>query len=189
MNHLFVTLPPGFETRMKILHSVDAPIADITVGDICEKASISRQTFYKYFDSKYDISFWYVLFCDELTLTEVGRTQSWQDGLFGFFSLLRKEHGFFQYSARNGYPESSDRANRHRSAILKESLTNYRKVEISDDLVFYIEAFASLFNDCVGDWFRSEMHRSPEDMTRLIKNCVPRPLYEALDIETTEQNI
>jgi len=171
---------------MKILHSIDTPINDITVSNICEKAGISRQTFYKYFDSKYDISFWYVLFCDELTLTEIGRTQSWHDGLRGFFKLLRREKDFYQYSAHKAYTEGADRADRHRSCVLKETLVDFRHLDLTEDLEFYVKAFAELFNTCVGDWFKSEMKISPEDMARMIANCVPRPLYEALDIETVD---
>lgn len=188
MNHLFVVLPPGFETRMKILHAIDAPIKEMTVGDICEKAEISRQTFYKYFDSKFDISFWYVLFCDKLTLTEVGRTQSWHDGLLGFFTLLKREQKFFRYSVRNGYPESSERANRHRKTTLCQSIVEYRDARLTEELEFYVDTFSELLSKCVGDWFRNEMDRSPQEMTLLIENSVPRPLHSVLVIETVKQS-
>lgn len=46
---------PDLSTKMKILHAVSKSLDQITVGEICRNAGISRQTFYRHFESKYDI--------------------------------------------------------------------------------------------------------------------------------------
>ena len=54
---------PELRTKMKILHAVDKSLDRITIAEICENAGISRQTFYRHFQSKYDIPWWHSIFC------------------------------------------------------------------------------------------------------------------------------
>ena len=42
---------PELRTKMKILHAVDKSLDRITIAEICENAGISRQTFYRHFQS------------------------------------------------------------------------------------------------------------------------------------------
>lgn len=53
---------PELRTKMKILHAVNKSLDKITIAEICENAGISRQTFYRHFESKYDIPWWYSIF-------------------------------------------------------------------------------------------------------------------------------
>lgn len=46
---------PDLSTKMRILHAVNKSLDQITVSEICRNAGISRQTFYRHFESKYDI--------------------------------------------------------------------------------------------------------------------------------------
>ncbi|MDR0500408.1 MAG: TetR/AcrR family transcriptional regulator [Coriobacteriales bacterium] len=181
MNTKFIELPEGYKQRMRILHAVNAPIKTLTVSDICAACSISRQTFYKYFDSKYDISYWYVYYCDSVTLTEIGRSLTWHDGVLGFFTLLRREQTFFSFSVENGLPDHNlQPANIHRQDILTETLRDYRHIQITAELTFYIRTFADLFDRSIQSWFSSGMKLTPEEFAAYITNCVPKPLYEAL---------
>ena len=71
---------PELSTKMKILHAVDKSLDQITVAEICRNAGISRQTFYRHFESKYDIPWWYSIFCRQFYLNEIGRTIDWRTG-------------------------------------------------------------------------------------------------------------
>ena len=46
---------PDIRTKMKILHGVNKSLDQITISEICANAGVSRQTFYRHFESKYDI--------------------------------------------------------------------------------------------------------------------------------------
>ncbi|WP_371298236.1 TetR/AcrR family transcriptional regulator [Paraeggerthella sp.] len=48
---------------------------------MCENAGISRQTFYRHFQSKYDIPWWHSIFCRQFYLNEIGRTVDWKTGV------------------------------------------------------------------------------------------------------------
>lgn len=67
---------PDLKMKMNILHSVDRSLDCMTVSEICKKANISRQTFYRHFRSKYDIPWWFSIFCRQFYLNEIGRTIS-----------------------------------------------------------------------------------------------------------------
>lgn len=63
---------PDLSIKMKILHAVNKSLDQITVAEICRNAGISRQTFYRHFESKYDIPWWYSIFCRQFYLNEIG---------------------------------------------------------------------------------------------------------------------
>ena len=45
MSHGYIFLPKGTMTKFRILHSIDGPIDDLTVGQICETSGKSRQAY------------------------------------------------------------------------------------------------------------------------------------------------
>ena len=61
---------PDLKTKMRILHAVDRSLDCMTISEICKKANISRQTFYRHFRSKYDIPWWFCIFCRQFYLNE-----------------------------------------------------------------------------------------------------------------------
>lgn len=79
---------PDLSTKMKILHAVNKSLDQITVSEICRNAGISRQTFYRHFESKYDIPWWYSIFCRQFYLNEIGRTIDWKTGYYHHLRLI-----------------------------------------------------------------------------------------------------
>ena len=84
---------PELRTKMKILHAVDKSLDRITIAEICENAGISRQTFYRHFQSKYDIPWWHSIFCRQFYLNEIGRTIDWKTGYYHHLRLIAQELG------------------------------------------------------------------------------------------------
>lgn len=78
---------PDICTKMKIMHAVDKSLDRVTISEICEKAGISRQTFYRHFKSKYDIPWWFSIFCCQFYLNEIGRTIDCVRGITITFAL------------------------------------------------------------------------------------------------------
>ena len=79
---------PDLSIKMKILHAVNKSLDQITVAEICRNAGISRQTFYRHFESKYDIPWWYSIFCRQFYLNEIGRTIDWKTGYYHHLRLI-----------------------------------------------------------------------------------------------------
>ena len=85
---------PDIRTKMKIMHAVDKSLDRVTISEICEKAGISRQTFYRHFKSKYDIPWWFSIFCRQFYLNEIGRTIDWRTGYYHHIRLIATERDF-----------------------------------------------------------------------------------------------
>lgn len=96
---------PDLKTKMSILHAVDRSLDRMTISEICKKASISRQTFYRHFRSKYDIPWWFCIFCRQFYLNEIGRTISWQTGYYHHIRFAIDGAGVLQevYSVQHQY--------------------------------------------------------------------------------------
>ncbi len=86
---------PNIKVKLQILHAVDRSLDKMTVAQICENAGVSRQTFYRHFESKYDIPWWYTIFIRQFYLDEIGRSLSWEVGYYQHLRLVLQEHRFF----------------------------------------------------------------------------------------------
>ena len=64
-----IVIPPkDYEIKNRIADGVDRPIAETTVEIICRNSGVSRPTFYRHFDSKFDLAFWYATFAETIYL-------------------------------------------------------------------------------------------------------------------------
>lgn len=176
---------PELRTKMEILHAVDKSLDRITIAEICENAGISRQTFYRHFQSKYDIPWWHSIFCRQFYLNEIGRTIDWKTGYYHHLRLIAQERDFYrksiQYSINTPFGQTVMPENR--KTVLLETLEKYRHVTVNDNMRFIVEMFSKLECEVLNDWFRSD---APTDLVRWtddLVSLVPDRLYRALRID------
>ena len=176
---------PELRTKMKILHAVDKSLDRITIAEICENAGISRQTFYRHFQSKYDIPWWHSIFCRQFYLNEIGRTIDWKTGYYHHLRLIAQERDFYrksiQYSINTPFGQTVMPENR--KTVLLETLEKYHHVTVNDNMRFIVEIFSKLECEVLNDWFRSD---APTDLVRWtddLVSLVPDRLYRALRID------
>ncbi len=77
------------------------PFDAITVKQICEKSGTSRQTFYRHFLDKYDLTNWYF---DRLLMESfdrMGEGRTVYDGLVRKFTFIAEERAFFTAAFHN----------------------------------------------------------------------------------------
>lgn len=184
MNVDFLAESADYEMKMRILHSVDRDFECITVGEICRRCGISRQTFYRHFDAKDDILVWHAILCERLYLDEIGRSLSWREGYYHHFRLLSEERQFYQVAlqftvhlAPNENPMP-----RHRREIVLETLRDYRHIELTDSLAFAVDAFVEIESHLANKWFRSGMLLEPAIFAERMESVVPPELHAALSI-------
>lgn len=170
------------DVRMRIIDAIDEPVADLTVEAICKKAGISKQTFYSRFSSKFDIANWFCAYYESMFLYEIGRTLSWEDGLYALFSTYETRRDFLQFSATHTPDNGTETKSRHREA-LKETLEHHRGVRLTQDVVFLIEAYLEIEVFLVGEWFRAGLSPCAEKFTELFIDCIPMKFYNLLNIE------
>ncbi len=180
---------PDNMMRFRIMRSIDRPLDKLTVKDICAAASISRDTFYRYFSSKYDIPVWHGKFVQSLYLDEAGRTIDLKTGYYHDFRLLAQEKEFYKNALRNfgrtiqEFPEMIA----HRKEVLRDTIGEWNHIPITNEMEFCIDAYASLETLLVTRWLRDECQTSPEVFAEYMLSVVPRKIYKALDHRERKQ--
>ena len=84
------------------------------------------------------------------------------------------------------FPSNEEKARRtamqaHRGQVVLQKLGE-RGVEVTSDMSYYVEAYVAVETTMSARWMRNRMDRSPEEMGHLLSQCVPRPLFEALEL-------
>lgn len=176
---------PDIRTKMKILHGVNKSLDQITISEICANAGVSRQTFYRHFESKYDIPWWHSIFCRQFYLNEIGRTIDWETGYYHHLRLIDQERDFYrksiQYSINTPFGQTIMPENR--KTVLLETLERYRRVSVDHNMMFLVEIFSKLECEVLNDWFRSDQPTNLAQWTDDLVSLVPDRLFRALQIE------
>lgn len=174
-------LPRSDEMKMRIFHAVDRPIEELTVAAICRKAGVSKPTFYRHFDSKYDIARWISDFMNSMTLDEIGRTLTWDEGLESYFAL--------------GLSELEGLRNVRGSATEYERTCSYRAQKRYDAIARMLAMHGvpvdETMRSTIEGYIRVELHFSEERLDRsrtrdvkeivsVFKAFIPAVLYTAL---------
>ena len=169
----------------------DRSFADLTVSDLCTKAQVSRQTFYRYFEDKYDLVQWHFTNMVATHLVEIGRTLGWYDATLAAVNeiVARKTLYVAAYKQSRGYQSISAFGHRSVRDILIETITVYKGLEMTDDLDFEIRYHAEATLIVFTNWGRKGMELSPELFARRLCNCTPRQLFELLDMPSALEPI
>lgn len=174
-------LSPDIETKFKIMRAIDAPLDKLSVKDICQKAGVSRDTFYRHFSSKYDIAVWHGKLAQSLSLdrpTDGGSLATRYARDLGF---LAEEKEFYRRAFANTgksgkeFPEMS----LHRAAAIIEVLRG-GGVAITDLVTFQVETFVALETALVVKWLRLGCEPSPQVYAEWIVSMIPSGLQAAL---------
>lgn len=183
------SIRPGADlTKVKIVFALESLLEgsryeDITVSQICAKAGISRQTFYRHFGSKYDIAAWNLVALGESTLFQTGRTLNWFDANYEMNYLIAQNkpfyHGVLKYDY--GYESLTEQAFRRRKETLVETLVHWQGKELTDLLEFQIDVLARTEVSVITGWCQRGMDVSPLRLAELQQTVIPRELFRALN--------
>lgn len=175
--------------RLKILCAAEdlaktESFTDLTIKDICDRMGVSRQTFYRHFKDKYDIAQWYWSLCAERGLKATGRTLTWQQGNMYMIEKLFEHIAFIQPALRvhDDYNALIEHGRRSRIAFLKETITDYRGLELTQDLAFQIEFFAEAESRFIAGFILKASPLSPSRLAELLEKCVPKELHDLLEV-------
>lgn len=172
------------QMKLRIMHAVDRSLDRIKVSELCERAGISRQTFYRHFDSKYSLHWWWPVHVHKFYLVEVGRTIDWETGYFHHIRLLSLERDFFQIATQYTLNLPCERSimPHYRKCAILETLQDYRHADIDDDLAFCIDAWVKTETEILTEWYRLGTTPEPAEAAAKLLCVIPRPLFEALSL-------
>ncbi|MDR1015228.1 MAG: TetR/AcrR family transcriptional regulator; helix-turn-helix transcriptional regulator [Coriobacteriales bacterium] len=168
------------EMKLRIIRAVDAPIEGLSVQDIADRCGISRQTFYRHFSSKDEMLTWHNLYVRSITIGKVGHTFTWLDAYASHLNLMAQDLPFYRNIVNR--TDLHEVAVRFTEQVFLDLLEDRRGLEVTEALRFAAHAQAVLDVRFLVEWIRSDMAMPPDALARHIVECIPRLLYEALEL-------
>ncbi len=163
-------------------------VETITVREICQQASCSRQTFYRCFEDKYALINWYFDRILHESFRRMGQGRTVKDGLIQKFHYIQDEHLFFKAAF------STDTQNNLRQHdfdmifhfyihLIEEKSHKPIPNQLKDILDMY--CYASVYKTV--QWVLSDSPISPEALADTMLKAMPTELstlFEQLQILT-----
>lgn len=153
----------------------------ITIGEICEKSLLSRQTFYHHFQDKYALVNWIFDQTFLNTFEKIGHIASWQVNIENFLSELKKHKSF--YTPAYHYMGQNSLESHHYYRVYNYFETFYIKQK--NEPMTYAEQF-SLEIYCrgavymVAEWGRNGFKESPDLLTELFQYSMTKEIHDHL---------
>ena len=176
--HIFHTLGELLKTT---------PLDNLSVKEICKASNISRQTFYRHFPDKYSIINWHFTLLSEDTLKQVGRTLTWYQAHVKLFTYFYNEQTVYIHAYSQDYNAWNRYAYRHSSKIYIETLTEYKKVTPTKELLIQADAAALVCSILSSKWIFGGMKESPEEFATLLEGVLPQKLKSVLENDLPNQ--
>lgn len=159
----------------------ESSFEEISVADICKASGLSRSTFYRLFEDKFDAVNWIMYEISRLGHNNTGRTLSWHDAsLVTLSGFLLVKNLLMKASETSGYVSLRETSMRLRIDSLTETLERFRHVEMDDELRYEVSFFAHAEIPAVHRWYAESDTVPPETMAGYIERCVPRRLHDLL---------
>ena len=172
-------LADGF---MKLAEKKD--VSKITVREIAEQSNVSSQTFYNYFQDKYELILWIYsnlgaeayrqFIAKEIDLREfIHRSLKFYEEYAPFMiNILNNTHG-----ADSFWRNSSDREIQGFERYITQ---HYGEEALSDEVKVHVRMFAYGCTEIASAWLQRPNRISPEVLTNYIISFVPQTLSQYL---------
>lgn len=175
----------GFATKLRILKAIDRPIDEMSVSELCQKAGVSRPTFYHHFESKYDLLPWWGIWCDAHYTDLVGTVYSWEEAYLRSCHLLHWGRPYLVKGFQNGCPIDrfgSYPVSQNRVATLSRTVRTLTGSEPTPELLDCIQTLSHVESEQVIRLCRDGWSEPPLVTVRRFLSCVPPLLYEAIQL-------
>lgn len=165
------------------------PIDKVSVSKICQQAGISRATFYRIFQDKYEIVQWSIMYIHAKGVNQIGRTLNWEDGYYeSEKSILRHKDFFTQAAKSNDYNSLDFFTSRTRKEILAKTVTEYYHQKITPQMSFMIDTAVDIETKAFPNWAAGKYDCSLREMCTWVAQSIPSELFNLLNVPLSEQN-
>ncbi|RGZ01774.1 TetR/AcrR family transcriptional regulator C-terminal domain-containing protein [Clostridium sp. AM58-1XD] len=155
---------------------------DIQVSEIVLKAGLSRRTFYRHFQDKYDLASWFFSQFFEGSFGQITEGADWETAFLKYLAICEQKAAVL----RNAY--SSRDVNGLRNYDIDVTRKTYETYLIakgadirSKEMKFAIEIAARGGTDMVIRWLICGMKEEKEVLADLIKRTLPREVLAYLE--------
>ena len=184
MIHSTVSAPKGEKTKYRLAESMKGcmkttPVEEITVRQICEICGVTRQTFYRNFQDKYDLINWYF---DKILLESfehMGEGKTVYESLVNKFNYIQKEKLFFKAAFRN---DKQNCLRDHDFELILEFYTHQiegrTRRKMPQQLQFQLEMYCQGSIYMTVQWVLGYRKDTPEELARFLTDAMPQELAE-----------
>lgn len=167
-------------TKLGALRSVTRPIDEMTVKELCRETGISRQTFYTYFESKYDIAYWYMELCETATLNGFRSGEEWRRALDSYAALMYEYRDNLQYAFTMTPHDIEILPRFERLVKLFSDVFQRAHGLLTERDTRCICQYVFAFRDSVISWCLDGMELDPPDFSELCYDSIPHHLLSLL---------
>mgnify|MGYP002857904583 CR=1 FL=1 len=177
-------LCPDYDVRMAVFRAVDAPIAALTVAELCQRAGITRKRFYNLFGDKDGVFRWYLDLCFTASLYEIGRSFTWREGVCACLSYIADVAVIFDAVERDrtAAPSRFWSMNQARKEQMRITL-GQRGIAPNRQLELEMELYSTNVPFLIRNWVGCHGEVSVDEYADYWVDCVPQALREALSPE------
>ena len=156
-----------------------APVEKITVKEITEECGVTRQTFYRNFQDKYDLINWYF---DKILIESfehMGEGQTVYESLVNKFQYIQKETLFFRAAFKN---DDQNCLRDHDFELITKFYTD--RIEgntgkkMSDKIRFQLEMYCQGSIYMTVQWVLGNHKATPETLARFLSESMPAELCQ-----------
>lgn len=166
------------------------PFEDISVGDIARHCQVSRNTFYYYFQDKFDVIHW--IFYSEITpiLERSFSINHWEEGLLALFQYLRENKKFYinilHFHGQNSFVEClMDFYEKLAEKILCQ-MNGYKQFP-PRELKWVCRFYAYGLTGGILDWVKHDMEQDPAPIVKMISTLFLKSMID--DVSQLQKNI
>ncbi|MDR2672302.1 MAG: TetR/AcrR family transcriptional regulator [Coriobacteriales bacterium] len=178
-------LSRSFRTKIRIAQALNSlceqtPYLKISAEAIAKKADISRSGFYHHFADKDAIVQWLTSMFYSYGVDQIGRSLTWFESYLATTRSFMHFRSLFVSEPENvSYSSGRSFYIRHRLQTLRETLTQYKHLDISDLLAFQIEALVHTEVAMTSKYF-DQMDCTLKQFCDMMETAVPRELHDIL---------
>lgn len=157
---------------------ITIPFKKVTVQNIVENCQMTRTTFYRHFKDKYELMNWIYYSKIQTFLDANPHVSSWKDLLDVVASHMKANQLFFSsivsFNGQNSFEEFLFQyGSNYCIAHLKNiSGRDAPTLEESIAVTIYVDGTIRV----LFDWVRSGCKERPEEIARIMSECLPNPL-------------
>lgn len=174
------------KTRYKLAESMKelmktTALDKITVTDIVENCEVSRQSFYRLFQDKYDLVNWYFEVLAQQSFKQMGVLYNLKEGLLKKFQFIETEHVFFAQA----FASSDNNSLIHYDCkciyeFYKGLIEEKNHAPLSKELSFLLEMYCHGSVIMTMEWIASGRKEPMETIVDLLIEALPEKLKQQL---------
>lgn len=156
-----------------------APVEKITVKEITEECGVTRQTFYRNFQDKYDLINWYF---DKILLESfehMGEGKTVYEGLVNKFHYIQEERLFFRAAFKN---DEQNCLRDHDFQLIRQFYTDQIEgktgQKMPENLKFQLEMYCQGSIYMTVQWVLENRKETPESLAKALTESMPKELED-----------